>query len=303
MLESIPMVSCTFFPGEGKNHWERDKILQKKMDTICFTYAQGEISHPALPKGFPSSHYFTRAPCDAGDFSRTVHFCFLLLKMQCSEFGSQNIYTPHCTCSQFETVLCNRLISFPPSIKGRVNFSLPILFTGLIQKKMFLFFFFFPYHWAMIVFKLDCQLSFRGEPCTGPLQSIETHFSPALRWSFNPTSLHSLCCSLGPIDAVLSQLESFSSFLSASPNFLLIFFCPLHGCPWPTVPQGCCSQDGSHMGSSPSGQPSSSVGSSPVVSMLSHPCISPFLGSTGFFFILCFYQKTEKPGGFFRRHQ
>lgn len=24
------MVSCTFFLGEGKNHWERDKILQKK---------------------------------------------------------------------------------------------------------------------------------------------------------------------------------------------------------------------------------------------------------------------------------
>lgn len=31
---------------------------------------------------------------------------------------------------------------------------------------------------------------------------------------------------------------SLSSILAASPNFLIIFFCSLHECPWPTVPHG-----------------------------------------------------------------
>lgn len=94
---------------------------------------------------------------------------------------------------------------------------------------------------------------------------------------------------------------SLSSFLSASPNFLLIF-CPLHGCPGHS-PSGMLLRMGPTWAAVCQGSLSLSLGLY-LSPMLSYTCISPFLASTGFFSYFASTRKQQNlKASSARRHQ
>lgn len=173
-------VCCTLV--EGKRHWEGDKILETTSNALCFSYLQGEISQPALPKCLLFSHCFITAQ---PDYSRVLLTSgFACLKTSAWPFWSPSASRLHAACSVSGSAL-EPLVFFTLPYHRHATFQLANHFHQFDSQKNTLFSF-------LQGMRQDKRSASAGGP-KPPSDHICSRAAPQV------SLLHSACPALAPL--------------------------------------------------------------------------------------------------------